>query len=135
MARLFGRDHEVKALRRLLDGAARGRAEWVIVAGEAGIGKSRLVDEIGRLAGEQGLVVVRAEALEGEQAPFALWSRVRPPLRATTTGDRPGLDGEDLRWSVVDDVRSAVAGLGPALLILEDLHWADSSSIWSLERL
>ena len=48
---LVGRHHEVAAMRRALDPVAAGTTRWVVLTGPAGIGKTRLAEECGRLVG------------------------------------------------------------------------------------
>ena len=76
----FGREVEWAVLERALDetGAGRsraGRSRAVGIVGEPGIGKSRLLGELGRRARAHGHVVVSERASELERdVPFALWT-------------------------------------------------------------
>jgi DNA-binding SARP family transcriptional activator/tetratricopeptide (TPR) repeat protein len=69
--RLSGRDAELGRLRTAWADACRGRGSLVVVAGEPGIGKSRLLDELATLARTSGGVVLRGRAFEGERSVFA----------------------------------------------------------------
>src|SRR6188472_157480 len=62
---LVGRDEEARRLRAALAAAGTGRGSTVFLSGEAGIGKSRLVREIARTAGEGGLPVLAGRAVAG----------------------------------------------------------------------
>jgi MoxR-like ATPase len=62
---LVGRDEEARRLQAALAAAGAGRGSAVFLAGEAGIGKSRLVREIVRAAGERGLTVLAGRPWPG----------------------------------------------------------------------
>src|SRR6059058_3411560 len=64
-----GRHHELVELRAGLEDAATSRGRFFLVVGEAGIGKTRLVEELGREAAEQGHLVLWGRCWEGEGAP------------------------------------------------------------------
>jgi tetratricopeptide (TPR) repeat protein len=68
---LAGREQELGALRALWERACRGTAGFALVAGEPGIGKSRLLEELAALARRTGAVVLRGRAFEGERSVFA----------------------------------------------------------------
>ena len=76
---LVGRDREMELLEQCWRRAADGRAALVLVSGEPGVGKSRLVAELGLLAGAEGAVVATARCF-GQLgrlalAPVADWLR------------------------------------------------------------
>ncbi|HEY2284215.1 MAG TPA: ATP-binding protein, partial [Streptosporangiaceae bacterium] len=82
---LVGRDEEARRLRAALTAAGAGRGGTLFLAGEAGIGKTRLVREIARTAGEQGLTVLTGRAVAGgAPTPF------RPFAEALTAAGRAG---------------------------------------------
>lgn len=58
--------------RRLADAAA-GAGQLLFVAGEAGIGKTRLLGVIARQADAQGFAVIRAAAFPGDGQSLAVW--------------------------------------------------------------
>jgi predicted ATPase len=62
---LVGRDEEARRLRAALAAAGQGRGGTVFLTGEAGIGKSRLIRETVRAAGELGLTVLAGRAVAG----------------------------------------------------------------------
>lgn len=65
-----GRDAELAELRRRLDAASRGECQLVLVSGETGMGKSRLLDELGQLAVARGICALRGRFYERD-ATFA----------------------------------------------------------------
>src|SRR5438034_379419 len=64
-----GRHHELVELRAGLEDAVTGRGRFFLVVGEAGVGKTRLVEELGREAAGQGHLVLWGRCWEGEGAP------------------------------------------------------------------
>lgn len=125
---LVGRDDEtarlLTAVRRVL---ASGRPGAVWVEGDAGIGKSALLDAVcdALLADDDPPRVVRARCPEVSGAPAGvLWDAVLPRPEGT---DRLG-------YPLADAVTEAV-GPGPVVVALEDLHRADDLSLQVLRHL
>jgi DNA-binding CsgD family transcriptional regulator len=145
---LVGREHEVSALTDALDRAARGQPGAVLVAGDAGVGKTRLLGELADRAASTGATVLVGHCLDvgGVGLPYLPFTEALRPLTLDTTGDgrpsdRPRLEfgplptpGGDLsQLQLFDSVAGMLAkagfeGDGPALLMIEDLHWADQST-------
>ena len=93
---LVGRDAELASLARRARGRARaGSARVVAIAGEPGIGKTRIVDEAAAEAGARGAAVVRGRADEESRA-YGPWRAALRPLVAAASG---------LPARVLDDVR------------------------------
>src|SRR5215218_4007525 len=69
LAPMVGRESEQANLRRAVDEALAGRGGLALVAGEAGVGKSRLVGEIGAEAEARGMRVLTGHCVEMESAP------------------------------------------------------------------
>ena len=69
---LVGRDDQLAALDEILAGARGGRGRVVLVAGEPGIGKTRLAEEAARRGAAAGMRVAWGRCHEGDGAP-ALW--------------------------------------------------------------
>ncbi|WP_030267198.1 ATP-binding protein [Streptomyces sp. NRRL B-24484] len=140
------------AMRRLMDGLGDGPAV-VFVAGEAGIGKSRLLHEAEHLIAANGTPVLRGachplreplpfgpaiEALRdgrshfGPEARFGPGATVLAPL-VPELADRfpdPGPNPEDgpRTQLLIRAVHEVLGALGPAVLMVEDLHWADEAT-------
>jgi DNA-binding CsgD family transcriptional regulator/tetratricopeptide (TPR) repeat protein len=149
---LVGRRHEVSALTAALDGAAAGTPAGVLMAGDAGVGKSRMVAEAAGRAAAAGFTVLVGRCLDTAESalPYLPFTEVVGTLAATHPElvaehvalrhllpggfARAGGTGEwrDLgQLQVFDAVLSVLHELGaaaPVLLVVEDLHWADRSS-------
>lgn len=143
MTGLVGRAVELAQLVAGLDDAADGRGLAVLVSSEAGIGKTRLIVELTRLALDRGTTVLDGRCIDliGQGVPyFALIDALRGAPDALASVDlgslvgpfaagRPDADGQ-LR--LFDDVTQVLVGLtnaAPVILVLEDLHWADGSTL------
>jgi DNA-binding CsgD family transcriptional regulator len=125
---IVGRAAEREAFSAALSRALAGQSQLVLLTGPAGIGKTRLVEEIRAQAGD-------FEILTGESAPLAGAALAYGPFVAAL-GDRVGWLIADVtagdmltsRHRVFVRVLEVLSGLAPVLLVLEDLHWADESS-------
>lgn len=143
---LFARDAELASLRETLDAARGGRPATVLVSGDAGVGKTRLLHEFNDSAGD-GVLTVTGHCLDTADSalpylPFAeivgALARDNPDLAANHPGLSPLLPGHptpaegDLgRLGLFEAFHAALADLSaaqPLVLTLEDLHWADRSS-------
>jgi DNA-binding CsgD family transcriptional regulator len=146
-------------MRRLLGEARAGAGSLLLVTGEPGIGKSRLLAELGHEGVKEAMVVLRGTATEGSPAyrPIAQALlhelRTQPydeapelrPYRAALGRLLPGWATGDDRVDDVDPVLvlgegvvrllARIAGDAGCLLLLEDLHWADPDSLALLEYL
>lgn len=162
-ARLIGRDEELSLLMDSLLQLAQGQGTMWLIAGESGVGKSRLLDELRAQATVRGVTVMRGQSVSTASRPFDLWL---PMLRWMCLIDDYLTDTDiGLLKCFLDDVDelvdrntahipaeqlSAVAlidrlvelaqrvlkQLGtPFLVILEDLQWAGSESIKALQEL
>jgi DNA-binding CsgD family transcriptional regulator len=119
---LLGRDRELAELRRHGDAARAGRGRVVLVAGEAGAGKTALASAF---AESSGLRTAWGSCHE-ESAGYEPWV---PVLRALGR-PLPALTGAaGTRFQLFDEVVDVVTGAGPVLIVLDDLHWADDSSL------
>jgi DNA-binding CsgD family transcriptional regulator len=140
---LVGRAAELVELDQVLDRA--GAAGWFLqIAGEPGIGKSRLLAELRERAARRGWLVLTGRAAELElDLPFALLTdalddgltRCDPealqPLAAAIRGEPPPRSLPD-RHGAYAAIRSAFEELARhrrVLLALDDLHWADEASL------
>jgi len=108
---LVGRDAELASLRRAIEAARGGSAQVVAVAGEPGIGKTRIVDEAAAEAGAAGAAVVRGRAGEESRA-YGPWRAALRPLVAAASG-LPARVLDDLRRLTGDGRAPAVAPVAP----------------------
>lgn len=152
---LVGRDDELARLTGVLERARAGEARAVIVAGDAGVGKTRTLDEVAGRAAAAGTTVLTGHCVDlGDVGlpylPFteilgvlAADERFAPVLAAHPVAGRllgGGADdgsaptrtgGGSGRLRLFEDVAALLTELAraaPLLLVLEDLHWADQSS-------
>ena len=154
---LVGRRRELELLEADIREAVAGQGGTVLLAGDAGIGKTRLVTELGaraRAAGAQTLVG-RCIDLVGAEVPYLpVAEAIRPLLAREDVRELLGSTHE-LRWLMPEVVlgkerprpsgnppRSQLglleellalldtaAAAEPVVLVLEDLHWADRSTL------
>jgi DNA-binding NarL/FixJ family response regulator len=156
---LVGRRSELAAIDALLDSVERGRGGVVLVVGEAGIGKSRLLAEASARARRRGLATLFGRAVEGggtyRAVAEALAGAVRGdglaereevrPYRAALGRLVPGwARAGDAPVSSVDPAVAVGEGVlrllrlldeSGCLLVLEDLHWADAETLALVEYL
>ena len=106
----------------------------VLITGEAGIGKTRLADEAAQIAASAGMRVLTSEADAASREPMELWRGVYRSLGIAPSND-PSLPVEERRWEHLESLADALAAAAPAVVVVEDLHWADPIAIWVLEHL
>lgn len=130
---MVGRLTELAALRQVLGDAQAARTRLAVVVGEAGIGKTRLAQEIGREACAGGGRLVWATARSDTGAPpFSLWQDV---VRRLAPGEPTGAGGASFDYERVAEGLRSAAGGEVLVVVLDDLHLADPSSLELLRRL
>src|SRR5215211_58650 len=149
---LVGRGEELARLEGPLRRARAGEGSIVLLSGEAGVGKTRLLADF---AARSEAVVLRGAPSHGTGAPFgpvvaALRSRLRDdpgvladcgPLRGQLALLLPELGDpapEVDRPALFEAIRGALAHVAaerPALLVLDDLHWSDQATLELLSAL
>ena len=156
-APLVGRDEELAQLRHALERARRGRGGAVLITGEAGVGKTRLLEELVHDAATDHLL--RGQFYESERAlPLHGWidvlraalralpesarerlplahrqelARLAPELADAAAAPRgPSRPREELRlFLAIADALDLLSAQGGAwLIVLEDVQWADPMS-------
>jgi DNA-binding CsgD family transcriptional regulator/tetratricopeptide (TPR) repeat protein len=125
-ARLVGRAAELELLEEAL-GAAAARGSTVLVAGDAGVGKTRLVTELANRAHAAGATVLAGRCIDlvGAGLPYLPFVEALRPA-----GGLPA--GADVQARLFEETLAALertAAGAPVLLVLEDLHWADDSTL------
>ena len=78
--------------------------------------------------------VLRGEADASRREPMELWRGVYRSLGVEPFSD-PSLPAEERRWEHLESLSDALISSAPALVVLEDLHWADAIAIWVLDHL
>ena len=155
---LVGRVEEIDTLNRAVSGLAESGAASLVILGEPGIGKTRLIAELGTLADDAGQIVLSGSASELEvDLPFWVFvdaldeyvaaleprrlesieddvrtelARVLPSLSEYAQPGEVALQDERYRaHRAIRELLERLAATKPLLLILDDVHWADSASI------
>jgi DNA-binding CsgD family transcriptional regulator len=148
---LVGRATELGRMRLLLRDAEAGQPVVLLVSGDAGVGKTRLIVELAAEAAARGFTTLSgrcaelaetipylplADALRGAgTGPLAEAVAARPVLAGLLPdreivrqpGDLPGVAQQQLFGAVLG-MLTELAAASPVLLVLEDLHWADRST-------
>jgi ATP/maltotriose-dependent transcriptional regulator MalT len=127
-APLVGRDAELGVLDEVLDGLTAGGSPALVLTGEPGIGKTRLLGELAIRAEDRGAVVLSGRAAEYEvDLPLAVWT----DALGEELEDHPVLGAAE-RQRAHAAMRLLLAELArerPLVVILDDLHWADPASV------
>jgi DNA-binding CsgD family transcriptional regulator len=137
-----GRAAELKVIGSLVAELTQGRGGVLVIEGPPGIGKSRLLAESRSLAHRAGIRTLFGQAFEYQQAVpfFSLFTATiyaDPPVGDEEALRRLG-SSADLRYWVVHDLNRAIraaAGVTPLVILLEDIHWADTSTLLALRTL
>lgn len=160
---IVGRDREIRRLTGALDRVAEGSGSIWYVTGEPGIGKSRLAEEVGDLARARGMRAFWGRCWEAGGAPaYWPWVQILRGLLRTAEPNRVAAYGgslsqvlpelgsegfthrasdlgpEQARFQLMDAISAVIADAAqrlPLVLVLEDLHAADVSTILLLEFL
>jgi DNA-binding CsgD family transcriptional regulator len=143
---LYGRDAERSRIAEALDGARASRSAVLVLRGEAGVGKSALLEDAREQASD--MRVLRARGIESEaQLPYAgLHQLLRPVLgdvdrlpapQARALRGALGLEeGASDEWFLVSlavlSLLAEAAEQRPLLCLIDDAHWLDAGSAESL---
>ena len=142
---MVGRDPERAVVAEVLEASVTGTPGAVLVVGDPGTGKTRLVDAALAEAGRLGVRAAVGRCSQDDGAPplwpwFALLDGLgieRPPELERTDGGGDDL-GPERAFAVQDALARAVrerAADVPLLLVVEDLHWADTRTLRALTHL
>ncbi|MEZ4571441.1 MAG: AAA family ATPase [Thermomicrobiales bacterium] len=139
---LVGRAAEQKRLLQALDRLISGAGSLVLVSGEAGIGKTTLVEDVAGAATERGSLVLSGHCYDlSTTPPFGPWLeivRASPRVEGLASlgeivsgtnhdDSGPGRGDELFTWG--RDLFGRIAEQQPLILLLEDMHWADRASL------
>jgi DNA-binding SARP family transcriptional activator len=158
---LVGRGDELAVVNGTVDQAIAGGRGLLVVEGEPGAGKTRLLDEATAYATKRGVAVVWGRCLEGDGTP-AMWpwleavgglaalldAAARAEARSGELGallEPPGdgpvpaaLPDAGAQFRLFEQVTAAlgrVAGGRPVLVVIDDLQWADPASLRLFDHL
>ena len=156
---LVGRETELQVLADALDCAASGSTAVVLVHGEPGIGKTRLLDEFAAAPAARDATLLRGTCSPGHETPYGLWAEavghylngrapeqiepdlgrgaavladLIPRLREWIPDLRPPtpLSAAESQLRLCDEVLRFLESLpAPRLLVLDDLHWAGPATL------
>lgn len=160
---LVGREQELAFMSETWQAAQAGQCSLVLISGEAGVGKTRLVQEFvdpQRLQGVQVLHgrcyeferllpyqpvaealqtlppdVAGAAAAEAPEWVSAQVARLAPDLLGQPPGRFPAQGSEEQLFEGVSRFLARLASQQPLLLVCEDLHWASDSTLYMLHYL
>jgi DNA-binding SARP family transcriptional activator/energy-coupling factor transporter ATP-binding protein EcfA2 len=158
------RQRELAKLRAAWTRAARGAGAFILITGEAGVGKTRLISELARIVQSEGGRVLVGTTAAPESTPYqailealrsalplllarppaaarrSILARLLPELRDPGTPDveLPAQSPERETSRTYDALSHAVCSLAsprPLLLVLEDLHWAGPATLEALSAI
>lgn len=148
---LVGRSRELAAALDCWRSAVSGPAQALCLEGDAGVGKSALVGRLERTARSEGGAVVAVHCLpEMQYLPLEparrlfdglLTATLEPGYRhGVSPGEHNGSLGREGRSpgalaDAIDSLITPLVAIGPLLLVVEDLHWADAGSLTVLSCL
>ncbi|HVX34097.1 MAG TPA: BREX system ATP-binding domain-containing protein, partial [Solirubrobacterales bacterium] len=153
---LVGRDREMERLLAATAAVEEGEGRLLLVVGEAGIGKTRLAQEVSVHAWERGFLVAAGRCYEGRRGiPYfpllELLGQIqevapgpidgRPDLATLLAGEAPGPGPADAQRESLRLLRATtelvkdLAATRPVALLIDDLHWADGATIGVLAHL
>ena len=152
---LVGRNNELSILNKTLDSVLEANGQTIFISGEAGSGKTRLVNEFVEIARKKEINILYGWCLSNAGVPYfpfieafsAVFSSleglisVMPTISSQTDGltsfQSSGYGGEqrspqvwmDFTFSSVTKELLSLSTRKPVILVLEDIHWADSASL------
>ena len=159
-ARLVGRNTELDKLSVALSDAKNGTGSAWLIAGESGVGKSRILDELRTLSMVNGALVMRGQSVNEGRAPYHTWRVIfrwlgllaeLDPIDAglikllvpdvvtlpeSNVEAAAELESSKVQARMLRALNDMLKGqVQPVVIILEDLHWANSENLSLLEQL
>ena len=148
--RFVGRGRELEQLAMMLDETLRRRPQLLLLSGDAGVGKTTLLRQLGTDVRLRGGVFVSGQCFESDlRPPYSPWiealstlaSSETVPARAWTELPRlvpslgsPGAEAPPSKYALYEEVTEFLrlaSAAQPLTLVLEDMQWADSAA-WDL---
>jgi len=157
--RFVGRTQELRRLTRLLETSAGGELAVASIVGEAGVGKSTLLRQLGPEVRLRGGALVLGRCLEADvKPPYGPWADVLAALRALNLVSerpwrelqrlvpalapadpaRPPADAAANKYALYDELAEYLrlaAAARPIVVVLDDMQWADAATWDALEHL
>ena len=157
-----GRQRELEQLERAWEAVEHGARQVVLVGGEPGAGKSRLVMEVASALSRQGVPVLVGQCTSDLGLPFdPLVAPIRALMSAIAQGELEFPEAEDaeqanrllaqltagvapeessvslpaMALGAVVSALSSACATGPLVVVLEDLHWAGESALRGLRHI
>ncbi len=151
---LVGREKELGELRRHLEMAIEGKGKTVFISAEAGIGKTRLVQEFLNDAKHKDIISITGWCLSNAEVPYFPFIEAFSGYYSTLSGENekelklnPWLKGitnpdlslqlqhlspqaiKDQAFLAIAKIIRRIAAQRPIILLIEDIQWADSASL------
>jgi DNA-binding CsgD family transcriptional regulator len=139
---IAGRESELEMLHACFSRAEAGYGSLVLMSGEAGIGKTTLVRDLVHQAAERGWMVLQGGCYDlTSTPPYGPWIEIirsypvtsdglpKLPDQIQHHGDIAGIGSQSVLFELFHEFFSAISKSLPLLLVLEDLHWSDPSSL------
>jgi DNA-binding winged helix-turn-helix (wHTH) protein len=125
---LVGREAEVALASARIDDVVGRRGAALVITGEAGIGKSRLLEEVASMARARGLPVLGARCRDDDDAPplWAVIELVRPLPAGRELGEALASTDGKQRFLARDRAQAAVERASPTVVVVDD---ADRASV------
>lgn len=159
-APFVARESEMAVLQRALEEATAHHGSVILVGGESGVGKSRLLEEVRTRALVRGIRVARGQAVDACAAHYQVWQGILrslcletalddasasvlktllpelPTLLDRALPDPPELEPRDAQARLLGAIEDLICSQRePLLLLIEDLHWAEPACLAVLLRL
>jgi tetratricopeptide (TPR) repeat protein len=153
---LVGREEELEELQRSLDPVLSGKGKTIFISGEAGSGKTRLINEFLKITRKREITILFGWCLSNTTLPYfpfieAFNSNITSSGGGTFLSQPTGLKSwlsdsypiersekgrtivpqlwKDQAFTAVTKELLYLSAVNPLILVLEDMHWADSASL------
>jgi predicted ATPase len=124
--RLLEREHALSALSQYLDDARAGAGRLVLVSGEAGVGKTALLEAFGATVTEARWIAATCDGLFTPRALGPLFDLADELGGEVLTACRRGAARDELFAVLLTELAEAEPAI---VLVIDDLHWADEATL------